>query len=107
RQLFSERGCLACHQHGAVAKADGDFPAIPGEATFGPDLSRLAAKINPENGDPDAKRRWLIQWVLDPKVHSPRTRMPVTHLHLEQAAAVVAWLSSREPEGWDVNKDLD
>ena len=40
----------------------------------------MAAKITPEVGDRGASRRWLIQWVLNPTIYHPRTRMPITHL---------------------------
>lgn len=102
RLVFSERGCLACHSHEGTTKATSDIPAVAGDANFGPDLSRIAAKIAPEKGDADAKRRWLVQWVLNPNVHHPRTRMPVTHLTPEQAADVAAWLLAQPVEGWDV-----
>src|SRR5262249_3684129 len=91
RTLFTERGCLACHQHQGTTKPEGDIPAINGEATFAPDLSRIAAKIAPESTEPDAKRRWLVQWIMDPHIHSPRSRMPVTHLKPDQAADIAAW----------------
>jgi mono/diheme cytochrome c family protein len=106
RRLFSERGCLACHSHEGTTKASPEVPAVEGEATFGPDLSRVAAKIAPENGDAQAKRRWLVQWILNPKVHFPRTRMPYTHLKPDEAAAVAAWLLSQPPEGWDMQQDV-
>jgi mono/diheme cytochrome c family protein len=93
KKLFTERGCLACHSH------DKSQPA--GEANFGPNLSRLAAKILPEVGGEKAKRRWLVQWVLNPNVHFSRTRMPVTHLTVEQAADVAEWLLAQGAQGWD------
>jgi cytochrome c2 len=106
RQLFTERGCLACHSHDATTKAEGGIPAVASEADFGPNLSRIAVKIAPERFDPklgieEAKRRWLIQWIFDPKVHSSRTRMPYTHLTPEEAADVAAWLLHQPVEGWD------
>jgi mono/diheme cytochrome c family protein len=106
RQLFSERGCLACHSHQATTRPAPDVPAATGEAIFGPDLTRLAAKIAPEAEDGEAKRRWLVQWILDPHVHSPRTRMPVTHLDVNQASDVAAWLLSCGTEGWDSEADV-
>jgi mono/diheme cytochrome c family protein len=106
RQLFTERGCLACHSHSATTKADAQFPAVDSDANFAPDLSRLAAKIAPENGDAEARRRWLVQWILDPKIHWSRTRMPVTHLNPEQASEVAAWLLNQPAEGWDAQQDL-
>jgi mono/diheme cytochrome c family protein len=87
-RLFREKGCLACHTNDAVKS---DLPNA--EADFGPDLSRLVAKLGNGNGNPEA-RRWLVQWILNPKVHSPRTRMPVTHLKVDEATAVADWLLS-------------
>jgi mono/diheme cytochrome c family protein len=99
RKLFTERGCLACH-------ANQNAP-VQGEATFGPDLSRIAAKIAPQRGaNPDKARLWLTQWVYDPNWHSSRTRMPVTHLTVQEANDVAAWLLAQPAEGWDAEKDL-
>jgi mono/diheme cytochrome c family protein len=99
RILFSERGCLACHTHEATYQPQGkagskDYaPAIEGEAQFGPNLSQVAGKLG--GGDKNSARIWLVQWVLDPHVHSPRSRMPVTHLTPEEATDLAAWLLSQ------------
>src|SRR5262249_32464614 len=76
-----------------------------------------AAKIIPQvpRGTPAdqvqlRQRTWLVQWIMNPNIHHPRTRMPITHLTAEQAAAVADWLLSQEvkgtdapnPGGWDV-----
>src|SRR5207253_1004596 len=53
RALFTERGCLACHQHQGTSRPQGDLPPVASEATFAPDLSRVAAKLGPEDGDKD------------------------------------------------------
>jgi mono/diheme cytochrome c family protein len=98
RQVFTERGCLACHSHDATTRAGEGLPKVVSDAHFGPDLSRLAAKIAPQTGGEEARRRWLVQWVLDPHVHSPRTKMPVTHLTPEQASDVAAWLLSQKAD---------
>ncbi len=105
RKLFTEKGCLACHSHDATAKAGDGVGAVQGEANFGPNLSRIAAKIAPEiadkNGLEEAKRRWVVQWVLNPTVYHPRTRMPITHLSPEDAADVAEWLLSQKVTDWD------
>ncbi len=100
RILFTERGCLACHSHSGLTKAAGDIPAVTPKAHFGPNLSDVAAKIAPEGGDQQARYRWLVQWILNPTVHHSRTRMPVTHLNVEQAAEVASWLLSQQPHQW-------
>jgi cytochrome c peroxidase len=103
RQLFTEKGCLACHAHEGTTRTQGKkgdetyTPAVTSEALFGPNLSQVAAKLGKKQGDADA-RKWLRQWIIDPHVHSPRSRMPVTHLTAKEAADVAAWLLAQPPE---------
>jgi mono/diheme cytochrome c family protein len=109
RRLFTEKGCLACHSHTAMTKAVGSksgkegepgyLPAIDSHQNFGPNLSRVAAKLGKSLGDKVSARRWLTAWIVDPKRHSPRTYMPVTHLTPVEAAAVADWLLS-QPADW-------
>jgi mono/diheme cytochrome c family protein/nitrate reductase cytochrome c-type subunit len=112
RRLFTEKGCLACHTHEGTAKEDRDLgvPAVASSATFAPNLSRVAAKISPElskeeAADPkkvdEARRRWLVQWIMNPNVYHPRTRMPITHLSAPDAASIAEWLLAQKVEGWD------
>jgi mono/diheme cytochrome c family protein len=105
RRLFSERGCLACHSHDGTTKPGLGVGAALGEANFGPNLSRIAAKIAPEIADEkgmeEAKRRWIVQWVLNPTVYHPRTRMPITHLTPEEAGDVAEWLLSQKVTDWN------
>jgi len=96
RQLFSEKGCLACHIHTGTTKAGLDLPAVVNHQHFGPDLSRVSAKLGTKPGDRASPRRWLAQWIMDPKIHSPRTYMPVTHLSLDETTAIADWLLSQE-----------
>jgi cytochrome c551/c552 len=62
KRLFETQGCLACHRHR-------DFPH--GEATQGPDLSRVGAKYLPGSGE-----RWLTGWLRDPARYGSKTLMP-------------------------------
>ncbi|MGH7224023.1 MAG: c-type cytochrome, partial [Gemmataceae bacterium] len=105
RKLFTEKGCLACHSHDATNTAGDGVGAAHGQAIFGPNLSRLEAKIAPEIADEkgmaEAKRRWIVQWVLNPSIYHPRTRMPITHLTPEQAADVAEWLLSQKVTDWN------
>ena len=107
RKLFVERGCLACHSHEATEKEEAGSPAIVGEAIFGPNLSQVADKLGRKKGDKASAMLWLTQWIVDPKVHSPRSRMPMTHLTPADAADVAAWLLAQpamdQGAGW---KDL-
>lgn len=112
RKLFSERGCLACHIHAGTTTPQGkpdtaDFiPAITSDAHFGPNLTRMAVKLGTKPGDKDSARRWLVQWILDPRNYHPRTFMPVTQLTPDQADAIAAWLLSKD-EKWDGPKVED
>jgi mono/diheme cytochrome c family protein len=105
-RLFRERGCLACHSHDATATETSDdkgtIPPVISEANFGPNLSRLKAKFA-ASGDDAEKRRWLIQWILNPNIHNPRTRMPITHVSVEQATRIADWLLNQDEgdlDGW-------
>ena len=98
RKLFTEKGCLACHSHdGTEGRGK---TSVAGEANFGPNLSRMAAKlVKPEAGN-DA-RRWLYQWILNPNIHHPRTKMPYTRLEEAEARDVADWLLSQPVKDYD------
>lgn len=104
RTQFIERGCLACHVHDAVEKGEAGSPALVSEAQFGPNLSQVADKLGKIKGDKKTAMVWLVQWLLDPMVHSPRTRMPNTMLSPSDAADIAAWLLAQPPSdlgvGW-------
>ena len=51
-------------------------PPIDSDRTFGPELTRLAAKLGTKAGDPQSARAWLVRWLLNPSAHNPRTYMP-------------------------------
>jgi mono/diheme cytochrome c family protein len=118
RKLFSERGCLACHTHRSVLTDDpqNKLPALPSDASFGPNLSQIVKKLVAETykdekarkRDMTLKRMWLMQWVMEPTFHHPRTYMPVTHLTVDQAADVAAWILSQPAQELGANwKDLE
>jgi mono/diheme cytochrome c family protein len=104
-RLFREKGCLACHVHDAVKRSGTDendtpLPAIrDAVADFGPSLTRIAAKLGSSSQDKAGAHRWLVQWILNPKVLHPRTRMPVTHLNVEEASDLADWLLAQDA-GW-------
>src|SRR5262249_48835681 len=72
------------------------LPAMVGVSNFGPDLSRVALKLGQQDQTENA-RKWIVQWLLDPTIHSPRTLMPNTHLTLNEADDIAAWLLSQNP----------
>ncbi|HIK93850.1 MAG TPA: c-type cytochrome, partial [Planctomycetes bacterium] len=106
KQLFSERGCLACHQHAA----------IPGTtADFGPNISDIHKKVN-RNKDNAAFSDWLYTWVKEPERHHKRTKMPNLFLEpyaqgedqIDPAADIVAFLLSQgEAQKFEVVEPSD
>jgi mono/diheme cytochrome c family protein len=104
-RLFREKGCLACHVHDAVKRGGedengGPLPAIKDAvADFGPNLTRITAKLGSSAQDKAGAHRWLVQWILNPKVYHPRTRMPITHLNVEEASDLADWLLAQDA-GW-------
>lgn len=68
QNLFATRGCVACHSHSSVSAVD---------ATFGPELSKINAKLKSGKAGFD----WLYTWIREPERYHPRTKMP--HLFLE------------------------
>lgn len=68
KELFATKGCVACHTHGEMAGVNADF---------GPELSRIHAKIKPGKAGFD----WLYTWIREPERYHPRTKMP--HLFLD------------------------
>ncbi len=97
RVLFVERGCLACHSHAGTHTASGKTgeatfsPEILGEANFGPNLSQISEKLASGGG-----AKWLVNWLQNPQAHSPRSRMPSTHLTGQEAADLAAWLLAQK-----------
>lgn len=86
KQMFSERGCLACHQHSAV----------PGTtATFGPNISDIHQKVK-RNPDNPQFSNWLYSWIREPDRYHARTKMP--NLYLE---------ASKDPAGADIDPAAD
>ncbi len=71
KKLVDTIGCLGCH---TVADRGG---------TFGPDLSRVAEKINP---------LWSIPWINHPLLYDPETVMPDFRLQDDQIGDIGAYL---------------
>ena len=76
KQLFSERGCLACHQHSAVPGTTADF---------GPNISDIHLKIV-RNADNPQFSDWLYTWLREPQRYHARTRMPDLYLDAHASA---------------------
>ncbi len=64
-ELFSKRGCLACHSKQGEA-----FEGVT--ANFGPDLSRIHEKVKPGKDG----FLWMYTWIKEPSRYHTRTKMP-------------------------------
>jgi len=127
KELFLQKGCLACHQHRPYqttgedseiairdrAAVNPDYELDPEEtydpevfpeaarkhakADFGPNLSNIAAKFQ----TPEQGLKWLTNWINAPEKHHPESLMPNLQLSLEDSADIAAWLLS-VPGQWPV-----
>ena len=71
KEFFATKGCVNCHIH----------EAVPGlEMTFGPELSKVHAKLKAGNFG----FNWLYTWVREPTRYHPRTKMPAQPLEAEK-----------------------
>jgi len=105
KKLFSERGCLSCHQHGAVPGTTADF---------GPNISDIHLKIK-RNADDPLFSDWLYTWIREPQRYHARTKMPNLYLDayqegtndIDPAADITAFLLSQGSPGEFPVRDVD
>jgi cytochrome c2 len=105
KRLFTERGCLACHNHKEFPESNADF---------GPELSRVHEKAKRDSDNPDFST-WLYTWVKDPERYHERTKMPNLYLdpyeengvEVDPAADIAAWLLSAGGPGDFPTLELD
>jgi cbb3-type cytochrome oxidase cytochrome c subunit len=127
KELFFQKGCLACHQHrpyesGDIQQADRKstnpdykpdpaltyepkkFPAAVRDyalADFGPNLSNISAKFS--GGASGLK--WLANWIQAPERYHPKSLMPNLQLSQADAADIASWILS-VPGEWPVTVDV-
>jgi cbb3-type cytochrome oxidase cytochrome c subunit len=127
KDLFLQKGCLACHQHrpyevANIQPADQKatnpdykldasltydpkgFPASVQKnalADFGPNLSNIAAKFpsKPQG------LKWLTNWIMAPEKYHPKSLMPNLQLSEQDAADIASWVLS-VPGEWPVKVDV-
>ncbi|WP_165220820.1 c-type cytochrome [Aquisphaera insulae] len=124
KELFLQKGCLACHQHrpydaASVQPADrdhlnpaykpdpstmyepGSFPEAVREyakADYGPNLGNIAAKFQARA---DKGQNWLANWIQNPEKYHTKSLMPNLQVTFQEAADIAAWLIS-VPADWPV-----
>ena len=79
RALFSAKGCVTCHHHGA----------IPGSGQLGgsdvPDLTNYTVNVE-----------FLRTWLKDPRAIRPNTWMPNLELKKDEIEALIVFLSTKQ-----------
>jgi cbb3-type cytochrome oxidase cytochrome c subunit len=124
KELFLQKGCMACHQHRPYAPSDvqqadhgNSNPAYKPEpaatydpvnfpesvrqfalADYGPNLGNVAAKFRDQ---PDKGLKWLSNWIQNPEKYHPKSLMPKLQITFQDAADIATWLIS-VPGGWPV-----
>src|SRR5262249_43533848 len=127
KDLFLQKGCMACHQHRPYAEAEvqlsdkksfnpaykldaaltfdpQNFPEKMREnvlADFGPNISNIAAKFA---GKPEGLK-WLSNWIQAPERYHPKSLMPNLQLTPQDAADIASWLLS-VPGQWPATTDV-
>ncbi len=128
KELFLQKGCLACHQHrpydsGSVQLADRksinpeykpdpaatydpkNFPETVrtyAQADYGPNLGNIAAKFRSQA---DKGEKWLTNWIHNPEKYHPKSLMPRLQLTFQDAADIASWLIS-VPGDWPVQIEV-
>ncbi|MCH8332717.1 c-type cytochrome [Candidatus Sumerlaeota bacterium] len=78
--------CLGCHKldaHGSTGNG------------FAPDLSKIGSKLDPDKG-----RKWLYNWLRDPKKYWPDGNMPNPRLTDEEANDITAYLMTLKDDSF-------
>jgi len=73
RELVQSLGCLGCHKAGSLVE----------QSKSGPRLTAVGSKVS---------RRWLENWLADPRKVLPRATMPDFHLRPVEVRALSAYL---------------
>src|SRR5205085_6981825 len=59
---------------------------------------RLVSKLGTKAGDPQSARKWLVNWLLNPASHNPRTLMPNVQFTEADADDGAAWLLAQKSD---------
>lgn len=124
KELFFQKGCLACHAHKPYAPDDvqladrkdlnpgyktdkaatfdpSGFPDSVRDyarADYGPNLSNIAVKFQSHG----QAYKWLANWIKAPESYHPKSLMPNLQLTMQDASDIAAWILS-VPGEWPVS----
>ncbi len=89
--LYGESFCASCHamQNSAGVLAGG---------TAGPELTRVGSKVKPE---------WLAEWLRNPSVYDPDTKMPHYRLDSKQVGLLMSFLGNKTDSDFPGSTHLD
>lgn len=87
---YGESFCASCHamQNAAGLLVGGDL---------GPELTRVGSKVKPE---------WVAEWIRDPKVYDPDTRMPHYRFEAKDIGLIMGFLESKTDSDFLANVHL-
>jgi len=89
--LYGESFCASCH---ATQNAAGLLVG----GTLGPELTRVGSKVNPG---------WLTDWLRNPGVYDPDTKMPHYRLDAKQIGLLLAFLGNKTDSDFIGNRRFD
>ena len=83
--LMTRYGCAGCHT----------IPGLPGaDGQVGGPLTQMRKRVFIAGVMPNTASN-LIEWIVQPQAHDPRSAMPATGISTAEARDVAAWLYSR------------
>lgn len=89
--LYGESFCASCH---ATQNAAGTLVG----GTLGPELTRVGSKVKPQ---------WLAQWLRNPGVYDPGTKMPHYRLDAKQIGLLMAFLGNKTDSDFLGNRHFE
>ncbi len=95
KDLFFQKGCMACHSHKEYAPAS--FPESVrdlAKANYGPNLSEMALKFQSNAQG----YKWLVNWIKAPEKYHPKSLMPNLQLSWKDAGDIASWILSVKGE---------
>jgi mono/diheme cytochrome c family protein len=94
KELVNNIGCKGCHVIGDDARMR---DARGFSYDIAPELTRAGSKLDPD---------WMFQWIKNPRLYRPNTRMPDLRLSDQEAKDIVAYLKTLKDDRQFDKQDL-